>query len=655
MWSIWLCGRPAGQVRPRTVRCQPGRNAARPGPRSCSRPRRSPGRPGAGAARASRRSWIGGPYGSRDERCTPTRSTLVPPTSSTTCSAAAFGRRVAEHGPHREASQRLGRDAAEHREAHVPEPAAVARHVRPGIEPGPTEPELEHLGTEPSPTVATAATPPSGVHDSCRTTTSASMPAQDRVEVVGLADAVAAGLQPGVALKLAMVSSGIEAPYGVRRAGSAHVAGGRRRSGRPRSSTVPPCCSVIALTIERPSPRPPASRARPSSSRVNRSNTRSRSSAGMPGPVVVDGELDGVVVVGCSSTADRARAWRAALSRRLRTTRASCSRRPCTRPADTRVVSTGTRAAARSRRAPARRGRSRGAMSTGAAPSASSRRASVEQLAHRVLHALVLGQRTLGDRGPVGAVGVAQRDLEVGADRRERAAQLVRRVGHELPLALRRRLEPVEHRVHRAGQAPDLVVGVGLGHPPVDGGAGDLLGLAPDRLDRPQRATGEVPGRERDEQRSARAPTTSSTSVTLSTVESTSASDCCATSVMLPAGGLDLALRRRRSRRSIGRIVESGRSARRAPAARRRWRRSRRVAGAPRRTARCSSSSWCWLVSWMRSTRLVCTTRTSPNAAALNAIANTSVATSVRRTRTDCGHHRHGVSASRRQPSGTSR
>ena len=69
----------------------------------------------------------------------------------------------------------------------------------------------------------------------------------------------------------------------VRRPGGA-LGGGPRRSVRPRSTTVPPWCSVIALTIDRPRPSPPASRARPSSRRVNRSNTSSRSSAGMPGP-----------------------------------------------------------------------------------------------------------------------------------------------------------------------------------------------------------------------------------------------------------------------------------------------------------------------------------------------------------------------------------
>ena len=178
----------AGQVRPRTVRRQPGRNVLHAGTPEVAVAGDDAGAAGRrAAAAASRRSWIGGPYGRRDDRCTPTRSTVVPSTSSTTCSAAAFGRRVAEHGPDREASARLGRDAAEHRRGpRHRAPLPSARHVRPGIEPGPTEPELEHLGTDRRRRrCRTAATPPSGVHDSCRTITSASKPAQDRVEVVG--------------------------------------------------------------------------------------------------------------------------------------------------------------------------------------------------------------------------------------------------------------------------------------------------------------------------------------------------------------------------------------------------------------------------------------------------------------------------------------
>src|SRR5215207_9447031 len=67
----------------------------------------------------------------------------------------------------------------------------------------------------------------------------------------------------------------------------------------------------------------------------------------------------------------------------------------------------------------------------------------------------------------------------------------------------------------------------------------------------------------------------------------------------------------------------------------------------PRSKRACNSSSCCWLVSSMRSTRLLCTSRTSPNAAMLIVIANASVATIVSRTRTVCGNQRRlGVGSS---------
>ena len=62
MWSIWLCGRLAGQVRPRTARCQPGRNVPHAGAPEVAVAGHDRGAgPAAGAARRSRRSWMGGP------------------------------------------------------------------------------------------------------------------------------------------------------------------------------------------------------------------------------------------------------------------------------------------------------------------------------------------------------------------------------------------------------------------------------------------------------------------------------------------------------------------------------------------------------------------------------------------------------------------
>jgi hypothetical protein len=60
------------------------------------------------------------------------------------------------------------------------------------------------------------------------------------------------------------------------------------------------------------------------------------------------------------------------------------------------------------------------------------------------------------DRGIVGGA-IAQRDFRDGAHRRQRRAQLVRRVGREAPQSIERRLEPSEHAVERDGHAVELV------------------------------------------------------------------------------------------------------------------------------------------------------------------------------------------------------
>ena len=53
-------------------------------------------------------------------------------------------------------------------------------------------------------------------------------------------------------------------------------------------------------------------------------------------------------------------------------------------------------------------------------------------------------------------VGLAVEQLDLGAQHRERRAQLVRGVGDEVALALERPLEPLEHVVERRGQDPHL-------------------------------------------------------------------------------------------------------------------------------------------------------------------------------------------------------
>ena len=85
---------------------------------------------------------------------------------------------------------------------------------------------------------------------------------------------------------------------------------------------------------------------------------------------------------------------------------------------------------------------------------------------------------------PVGAIGVGEADLELGADRRQRAAQLVRRRRREQLLAVGRVLQAVEHVVERGAEAVDLGVAAGRADAARQVGRLDLVDLGPHRVDR---------------------------------------------------------------------------------------------------------------------------------------------------------------------------
>ena len=162
----------------------------------------------------------------------------------------------------------------------------------------------------------------------------------------------------------------------------------------------------------------------------------------------------------------------------------------------------------------------------------------LEQLRDRLLEAVVLREHALRDDGPVDVVAAPQRDLELRANDGDGTAQLVRRVGHELALPCRGAFEPVEHRVHRLRELPDLVVGARLRNAAVHRRARDRRGLGPDGLDGTQRAAREVPRRAAPTSRTRMGTPMSSASVMLPVVSSTSASERCAMSVTRPAGEL---------------------------------------------------------------------------------------------------------------------
>ena len=129
-----------------------------------------------------------------------------------------------------------------------------------------------------------------------------------------------------------------------------------------------------------------------------------------------------------------------------------------------------------------------------------------QQVAHQPLHPVCLDPQRLHGLRPVRGVGVGGGDVELGADHRQRALQVVRGVGHEVALVERGALEPVEHLVHGLGESLHLVAGAGQGHPPVQRALGDLGDLGPDLLDRTERPPDDQPDRAGEQREHQRQP-----------------------------------------------------------------------------------------------------------------------------------------------------
>ena len=91
----------------------------------------------------------------------------------------------------------------------------------------------------------------------------------------------------------------------------------------------------------------------------------------------------------------------------------------------------------------------------------------------------------------VDGVCLPERHLELGAQERQRRPQFVTGVGDEVPLALKRALEPVEHLVQRATQPLELVTRRRNREPLPGRVRGDRRRSPPHRLDLPQRHPGE--------------------------------------------------------------------------------------------------------------------------------------------------------------------
>lgn len=80
-----------------------------------------------------------------------------------------------------------------------------------------------------------------------------------------------------------------------------------------------------------------------------------------------------------------------------------------------------------------------------------------EQIGDQGLEPGGLGEHAVQHGGRRRAIGVRQRDLDLHAGGGDRAAQLVRRIGHELALAPGGLGEPIEHGVQRVGELAELV------------------------------------------------------------------------------------------------------------------------------------------------------------------------------------------------------
>ena len=99
----------------------------------------------------------------------------------------------------------------------------------------------------------------------------------------------------------------------------------------------------------------------------------------------------------------------------------------------------------------------------------------------------LLGRRAERGSQLLGRALLADGELELSAEDRERPPELVAGVGDEDPLPLERGLDPVEHLVEGRSELVDLVIGPRQRQPLAAALQGDLPRPPPHRLDRRQR------------------------------------------------------------------------------------------------------------------------------------------------------------------------
>ena len=128
-----------------------------------------------------------------------------------------------------------------------------------------------------------------------------------------------------------------------------------------------------------------------------------------------------------------------------------------------------------------------------------------------------------------------QGQLELGAEDRQRRAQLVAGVGDEGALVLQRVAEPVEHLVQRLPEPRDLVAGGGDRQALVRRGGRDLRGPRAHRLDRAQRRGGDPVAGDRGEEQRRPAPPISSSCARSVSDSSRASVEVPTTTIRLPA------------------------------------------------------------------------------------------------------------------------
>ena len=121
--------------------------------------------------------------------------------------------------------------------------------------------------------------------------------------------------------------------------------------------------------------------------------------------------------------------------------------------------------------------------------------------------------------------------VEVGAQRRQRGAQLVPGVGDELALPVARGGQRGQHRVERARQPGDLVVALDLDRVELLG-AGDVLGGVGQPAHRSQAVAGDAPAGQRRGDHPGDRRRSTSPAPSVSSVDSLASSDWATTRAM---------------------------------------------------------------------------------------------------------------------------